>query len=52
MRDTIHGLHGSIFGLTSHEVDVIYYYWLGALKLLVLVLFFLPWLSIKFVLRT
>lgn len=44
-------LHGRMFGLSPHEVDVILYCWLGALKLFVLVLFFMPWLAIKLVLR-
>ena len=47
----IDGIHGRMFGLSPHELDVIFYCWLGALKLLVLVLFFMPWLAIRWVLR-
>jgi hypothetical protein len=44
-------IHGRMFGLSPHELDVIFYCWLGAFKLLVLVLFFMPWLAIKLVLK-
>ena len=47
----IDDIHGRMFGLSPHELDVIFYCWLGALKLLVLVLFFMPWLAIRLVLR-
>jgi len=47
----IDDIHGRMFGLSPHEVDLIFYCWLGALKLLVLVLFFMPWLAIRWVLR-
>jgi hypothetical protein len=47
----IDDIHGRMFGLTPHEVDLIFYCWLGALKLFVLVLFFMPWLAIKLVLK-
>lgn len=47
----IDDIHGRMFGLSPHEFDLIFYCWLGALKLLVLVLFFMPWLAIRLVLR-
>lgn len=51
MGDTIHNLHGPMFGITNHELDVIFYCGMGLLKLLVLVFFFIPWLAIRLVLR-
>jgi hypothetical protein len=50
--DVVHRLHGGMFGLSSHELDVIFYSGMGLLKLFVLVFFFIPWLAIKLVLRT
>ena len=44
-------IHGRVFGLSPHEVDLIFYCWLGALKLLVLVFFLMPWVAIKLVPR-
>jgi len=49
--EAIHTLHGPMFGLASHELDVILYCGMGLLKVLVLVFFFIPWLSIKLVLK-
>lgn len=47
----IHDLHGSMFGLAKHELDLIFYCGMGILKLIVLACFFIPWLSIKLVLK-
>ena len=47
--DLIHRLHGGLFGISSHELDVMLYGGMGLLKLLVLVIFFIPWLAIKYV---
>ena len=47
----IHDLHGSMFGLTNHELDLIFYCRMGILKLIVIACFFIPWLSIKLVLK-
>lgn len=44
-------LHGPMFGLTKHELDVIFYCGMGLLKLCVIVFFFFPWLAIRLVLR-
>ena len=52
MGETIHNLHGSMFGLSAHELDVIFYCWMGLLKIVVLTIFFIPWLSIKMVFRS
>lgn len=49
--DFIHRLHGSMFGLSKHELDLIFYCGMGLLKLLVLVFFFIPWLAIRLMLR-
>lgn len=43
----IHVIHGGMFGLTEHELDVIFYCGAGLLKLLILILFFFPWLAIR-----
>ena len=47
----IHDLHGSMFGLTNHELELIFYCLMGILKLIVIACFFIPWLSIKLVLK-
>ena len=44
-------LHGLMFGLSSHEIDMIFYCAFGLIKLSVLICFFIPWLSIKLVMR-
>ncbi|MCZ6874746.1 MAG: hypothetical protein O7G88_14650 [bacterium] len=51
MGELIHKLHGPVFGLSKHELDVIFYCGMGLLKLCVLVFFFIPWLAIRLVLR-
>lgn len=49
--EAIHKLHGPMFGLSNHDLDVIFYGGMGLLKLWVLVCFFIPWLAIRLVLR-
>ncbi len=49
--DMIDRIHGSLFGLTPHELDLVIYCGLGLLKLFVLVFYVFPWLAIKLVLR-
>jgi hypothetical protein len=51
MGDIIHQFHGPMFGITRHELDVIFYAIMGILKLFVSVFFFIPWLSIRLVLN-
>jgi hypothetical protein len=46
----IQRLHGGMFGLSAHELDVIFYCGMGLLKLLVIQFFFFPWLAIRLVL--
>ena len=49
--EIIDDINGRMFGLTPHELDLIIYCSLGLLKLSVLVLFLMPWLAIRLVLR-
>lgn len=51
LGETIHTLHGPMFGLSDHELNVIFYCGMGFLKLNVLTFFFLPWCAIKSVAR-
>ncbi len=51
MGETIYGLHSTLFGLTKHELQLIFYCGMGLLKILVLLFFFILWLAIKLVLR-
>ena len=51
MGETIHKFHGPMFGITRHELDVIFYSGMGMLKVFVFVLFFIPWLSMRLVLN-
>ena len=50
LGDVIHGLHGEMFGLSKHDLNLIHYAGMGLVKLLVFVFFLFPWLSIKLVL--
>jgi hypothetical protein len=50
--DLVLRLHGHWFGLSKHELDLIFYCGMGLLKLLVYVFFFFPWLAIRLVLRS
>lgn len=47
----IYGLHGEMFGLSKHDLNVIHYCGMGLVKLFVFVFFFFPWLAIKLVLK-
>lgn len=49
--DFVHQLHGAMFGLSNHELDLIFDCGIGLTKVSVILLFFLPWLSIRTVLR-
>jgi hypothetical protein len=48
----IHRMHGGMFGLTAHELDVIFYCAMGFIKLCVLVFFLIPWAAIRLTRRT
>ena len=47
----IYDLHGSMFGLSPHELNLINYCGMGLTKFASGVFFFIPWVSIKLVLR-
>jgi hypothetical protein len=51
MGDMVFSVHGSMFGLTEHELQIIHYCGMGLWKLAVFACFFIPWLSIKMVLK-
>lgn len=51
LGEIIHKVHGPMFGITRHELDVIFYCGMGILKIFVLVFFFIPWLSMRLVLK-
>ena len=51
MRDMIHTVHGGMFGLLDHELDLILYCGMGLLKLLAITFFLIPWLAIRHVLK-
>ena len=49
--NVIYGLHGSMFDLSPHELNVIHYSGMAFLKLIVICIFFFPWAAIRLVLR-
>jgi hypothetical protein len=49
--DVIYGVHGKLFGLTPHELDLIHYCGIAFVKLCVLLFFLFPYLAIRLVLR-
>jgi hypothetical protein len=49
--NVIYGLHGSMFDLSPHELNVIHYSGMAFLKLIVICFFFFPWAAIRLVLR-
>ena len=49
--DMIFGLHGGMFGLSGHELSLVHYSGLAVAKLIVIFVFFIPWLAIRLVLR-
>lgn len=51
LGEVIHRYHGPMFGLSSHELDVIIYSGIMLFRVFVIVFFFIPWLAIKLVLR-
>jgi hypothetical protein len=50
-RDVIHNLHGEMFGLTPHELNIIHYCGIAFVKLCVFLFFLFPWIAIRLVLR-
>ena len=51
MSGAVHTLHGPLMDLSAHDLNVIHYSGMAFLKLVVICLFFFPWLAIKLVLR-
>jgi hypothetical protein len=49
--DVIYDLHGNMFGLSQHELNIIHYSGMALVKLCVILFFFIPWLAIMMVLR-
>jgi hypothetical protein len=49
--DFVYYVHGSLFDLSRHELQVIHYCGMGLVKLTVGVFFFFPWAAIRLVLR-
>ena len=49
--DIIDEIHGKMFGLTSHELDLVIYCGLGFHKLFLNLFFLFPWIAIRLVLR-
>ena len=49
--NVIYGLHGSMFGLSPHGINLIHYCGMGLTKLAVSMFFFSPWISIRMVLK-
>ena len=47
----IYGLHGSMFGLSPHGLNVIHYSGMALVKLVAICFFFIPWASIRLVLK-
>ena len=45
--EIIDEIHGKMFGLSPHELDLIMYCGLALFKVFVLIFFLLPWLSIR-----
>jgi hypothetical protein len=48
--ELIRGVHGSMFGLSPHELSVIHYSGIAFVKLCVILFFFFPWAAIRLVL--
>jgi hypothetical protein len=49
--DLVLGVHGDMFGLTRSQLNVIHYCGMGFTKLAVSSFFFIPWISIRLVLK-
>jgi len=47
----VYDLHGSMFHLEQHELNVIHYCGIAFVKLVVICFFFFPWAAIRLVLR-
>lgn len=52
MGDTISPIHATLFGRRVHELDIALYSFMGLLNPGVIAMFFIPWLSIKRLLKS
>ena len=50
-NEMIYEIHGKMFGLSEHELDLMFYCSMGFFKLFVFIFFLIPWLAIRMVLR-
>lgn len=49
--NVIYSLHGSMFDLNPHELNIIHYSGMAFVKLVMICIFFFPWVAIRLVLR-
>ena len=49
--DLVFGVHGDMFDLTRPQLNVIHYCGMGLTKLAVVLFFFIPWVSIRLILK-
>ena len=49
--DLVYSVHGAMFDLTPHELNVIHYCGMGLTKLVVGFFFLIPWVAIRLVLN-
>jgi hypothetical protein len=49
--EIIDEIHGKMFGLSAHELDLIIYCGLGLFKLFVFIFYLFPWIAIRMVLK-
>ena len=49
--DMVYGLHGRLFDLTRHELNLIHYCGMAFVKMCVLLFFLFPYIAIRLVLR-
>lgn len=49
--DVVHRVHGDMFGLSPHAVNLIHYCGLAFVKMCVLLFFLFPYIAIRLVLR-
>ena len=49
--NVIHNLHGKMFGLSEHDLNVIHYCGIAFVKLCVFLFFLFPYIAVRMVLR-
>jgi hypothetical protein len=50
--DLVYSIHGRMFGLTPHELNVIHYCGMGLVKMVIFCFFVIPWAAIRLVLKS